>query len=71
MPDRPEFDGGELAGAVDEELERLPDRMRAAFVLCGLAGMTSAVALKNPIWRRRPGFGPCIEGAGMRGLQTL
>jgi RNA polymerase sigma factor (sigma-70 family) len=35
-------DGGELAGAVDEELERLPDPMRVAFVLCCLEGLTSA-----------------------------
>src|SRR4051812_4083761 len=39
VPDRPEPDAAELAGAVDEELERLPHRMRAAFVLCGLEGM--------------------------------
>jgi HlyD family secretion protein len=38
---------GELCGAVDEELERLADRMRAAFVLCCLEGMTSAEAARE------------------------
>jgi RNA polymerase sigma factor (sigma-70 family) len=44
VPARPELDDGELAGAVDEELDRLPNRMRAAFVLCCLEGLTSAEA---------------------------
>ncbi len=40
-------DNGELAGVVDEELMRLPDRLRSAFVLCCLEGMTSAAAARE------------------------
>jgi RNA polymerase sigma factor (sigma-70 family) len=47
VPARPERDDSEFAGAVDEEVERLPDRMRAAFVLCCLEGMTSAEAARE------------------------
>ena len=46
VPAPPEADG-ELSGAVDEELEQLPHRMRAAFVLCCLEGMTSAEAARE------------------------
>src|SRR5262249_46254001 len=46
VPAPPEPDG-ELSGAVDEELERLPHRMRAAFVLCCLEGMTSTEAARE------------------------
>ena len=44
VPARSDVDstGGELAGVLDEELNRLSDRTRAAFVLCCLEGMTSA-----------------------------
>ncbi|HEX4612744.1 MAG TPA: sigma-70 family RNA polymerase sigma factor [Urbifossiella sp.] len=47
VPARPDPGDGELAGVVDEELDRLPARMRAAFVLCGLEGMTSAEAARE------------------------
>ena len=39
-----EIDDGEFAGVEDEELDRLPERIRAAFVLCCLEGMTNAEA---------------------------
>jgi RNA polymerase sigma factor (sigma-70 family) len=47
VPARPERADGGLAGVVDEELDRLPSRMRAAFVLCGLEGKTSAEAARE------------------------
>ena len=47
VPARLEPDSGNLAGIVDEELGRLPGRMRAAFVLCCLEGMTSAEAARE------------------------
>ncbi|MDB5306479.1 MAG: hypothetical protein JWO38_681 [Gemmataceae bacterium] len=47
VPTRPEADTGEFAGAVDEELDRLPERIRAAFVLCCLEGMTNTEAARE------------------------
>lgn len=47
IPARSEPGDGELAGAVDEELDRLPDRIRAAFVLCCLEGMTNTEAARE------------------------
>ncbi|VTR94509.1 sigma-70 family rna polymerase sigma factor : RNA polymerase sigma factor, sigma-70 family OS=Singulisphaera acidiphila (strain ATCC BAA-1392 / DSM 18658 / VKM B-2454 / MOB10) GN=Sinac_0185 PE=4 SV=1: Sigma70_r2: Sigma70_r4_2 [Gemmata massiliana] len=44
---RPEARNQELAEVVDEELSRLPDRMRIAFVLCCLEGLTSVEAARE------------------------
>jgi RNA polymerase sigma factor (sigma-70 family) len=47
VPSRPESGDVELAGAVDEELDRLSNRVRAVFVLCCLEGMTNTEAARE------------------------
>lgn len=44
-PDDP--DSREVSGAVDEELDRLPDHYRSAFVLCCLEGLTNTEAARE------------------------
>jgi RNA polymerase sigma factor (sigma-70 family) len=46
VPDPAEHEQ-ELTGVVDEELERLPDHYRAAFVLCCLEGLTGPEAARE------------------------
>ncbi|WP_162667380.1 sigma-70 family RNA polymerase sigma factor [Gemmata massiliana] len=45
-----EMTGRELVSAIDEELARLPDRCRAAIILCGLEGLSQDEAARRLGW---------------------
>jgi RNA polymerase sigma factor (sigma-70 family) len=47
MPDEPREDRAELRAVLDDELSRLPDRLRAVVVLCDLEGAPQEVAARQ------------------------
>ncbi len=47
MPDEPREDWAELRAVLDDELSRLPDRLRAVVVLCDLEGAPQEVAARQ------------------------
>ncbi len=59
LPDEAKW---ELAAVLDEELGRLPDRFRAAVVICDLQGRTRSEAARQLGWARRNGREPAARG---------